>query len=209
MLPSPEAERGGRGAVYEYVLQRRSIGGTMCSQRKRSTGVGDTLLRRFIRQGRRLRRQLQHGRLLSLGEKGQEDDLSVRKFQRIMVRLRVVLCRLAGRWLSYDQSFSSSNDGKAECRNGDMAGKRNLRTRQDTNRCLESSWAENPRVPVPKLRVVILSPTLAGRDCTACRLKSHISRKLLQEASQPAHIKRKSQAPPLSGSACAAPKYCT
>src|SRR5260370_676027 len=33
-----------------------------------------------------------------------------------------------------------------------------------------SSWAAKPRVPVPKLRVVILSPTLAARDFTLCRL---------------------------------------
>ena len=33
-----------------------------------------------------------------------------------------------------------------------------------------ASGAANPRVPVPKLRVVSLSPTFAGRDKTLCRL---------------------------------------
>ena len=33
-----------------------------------------------------------------------------------------------------------------------------------------SSDAANPRVPVPKSRVVSLSPTFAGRDLTCCRL---------------------------------------
>jgi hypothetical protein len=36
---------------------------------------------------------------------------------------------------------------------------------------VESSGAANPRVPVLKLIVVSLSPTLAGRDLTWCRLK--------------------------------------
>jgi hypothetical protein len=35
---------------------------------------------------------------------------------------------------------------------------------------VESSGAANPRVPVLKLIVVSLSPTLAGRDLTWCRL---------------------------------------
>src|SRR5215471_2552437 len=37
-----------------------------------------------------------------------------------------------------------------------------------------SSDAANPRVPVPKSRVVSLSPTFAGRDLMLWRLKSHI-----------------------------------
>src|SRR5262249_22245565 len=45
---------------------------------------------------------------------------------------------------------------------------------------VESSGAANPRVPVLKLIVVSLSPTLAGRDLTWCRLKSHIAEELLR-----------------------------
>src|SRR5262249_30878251 len=37
-----------------------------------------------------------------------------------------------------------------------------------------ASDAANPRVPVPKSRVVSLSPTFAGRDLMLWRLKSHI-----------------------------------
>src|SRR5215469_11408235 len=37
-----------------------------------------------------------------------------------------------------------------------------------------SSDAANPRVPVPKSRVLSLSPTFAGRDLMLWRLKSHI-----------------------------------
>src|SRR5436190_19699930 len=39
----------------------------------------------------------------------------------------------------------------------------------------ESSGAANPRVPALKLCVVSLSPTLAGRDFTLCKLKSHMA----------------------------------
>src|SRR5262245_48969228 len=37
-----------------------------------------------------------------------------------------------------------------------------------------SSKAAKPRVPVPKLCVINLAPTEAGRERTLCRLKSHI-----------------------------------
>src|SRR4029453_11294240 len=43
---------------------------------------------------------------------------------------------------------------------------------------VESSGAANPRVPVLKLKVLSLSPTLAGRDLTWWRLKSHIAEEL-------------------------------
>src|ERR1700735_1744243 len=39
---------------------------------------------------------------------------------------------------------------------------------------LGSSAAAKPRVPVPKSRVISLSPTFAGRERTLWRLKSHI-----------------------------------
>src|SRR5262245_39385710 len=44
---------------------------------------------------------------------------------------------------------------------------------------VESSGVANPHVPVLKLRVVSLSPTVAGRDLTLCRLKSHMAEELL------------------------------
>src|SRR5262245_15963028 len=40
---------------------------------------------------------------------------------------------------------------------------------------VEASGAANPRVPVLKLTVLSLSPTLAGRDLTWWRLKSHMA----------------------------------
>src|SRR5271168_4749557 len=56
---------------------------------------------------------------------------------------------------------------------------------------LGSSGAANPRVPVPKFRVVILSPTLAGRDRADCKLKSHMPRHSSVEApGRPDRIKQ-------------------
>src|SRR5271155_5763178 len=45
-----------------------------------------------------------------------------------------------------------------------------------------SSGAANPRVPVPKLWVVSLSPIFAGRDLVDCKLKSHMPRHSSVEA---------------------------
>src|SRR6266481_8642793 len=48
-----------------------------------------------------------------------------------------------------------------------------------------SSGAANPRVPVLKLTVLSLSPTLAGRDLTWWRLKSHMGRGTPQTSRSP------------------------
>src|SRR4029077_6705835 len=50
---------------------------------------------------------------------------------------------------------------------------------------VESSGAANPRVPVLKLTVLSLSPTLAGRDLTWWRLKSHMAEELLRRREAP------------------------
>src|SRR5262249_47049004 len=50
---------------------------------------------------------------------------------------------------------------------------------------VESSGAANPRVPVLKLTVLSLSPTLAGRDLTWWRLKSHMDRGTPQTSRSP------------------------
>src|ERR1700745_3002385 len=58
-----------------------------------------------------------------------------------------------------------------------------------------SLTSAKPRVPVPKSRVTSLSPTLAGRDRTLWRLKSHIGDSIL--VFDPAVTGRHS-APPLN-----------
>src|SRR6516164_7332011 len=50
---------------------------------------------------------------------------------------------------------------------------------------VESFGAANPRVPVLKLTVLSLSPTLAGRDLTWWRLKSHMGRGTPQRSRSP------------------------
>jgi len=50
---------------------------------------------------------------------------------------------------------------------------------------VESSGVANPRVPVLKLTVLSLSPTLAGRDLTWWRLKSHMGRGTPQRSRSP------------------------
>src|SRR5271156_6574629 len=60
------------------------------------------------------------------------------------------------------------------------------------------SGAANPRVPVPKLRVVSLSPTVAGRDRADCKLKSHMPRHSSVEApGRPSRIKPQQDNTPL------------
>src|SRR5206468_7155762 len=50
---------------------------------------------------------------------------------------------------------------------------------------VRSSGEANPRVPVLKLTVLSLSPTLAGRDLTWWRLKSHMGRGTPQRSRSP------------------------
>jgi hypothetical protein len=51
------------------------------------------LLVRFDR-GTRRSRQLKHGRVLAFAQPGEQNDLSIRKFQRVVVRRRLFLIDL-------------------------------------------------------------------------------------------------------------------
>jgi len=44
--------------------------------------------------GARRSRQLQHGRVLAFAQPGEQNDLSIRKFQRVVVRRRLFLIDL-------------------------------------------------------------------------------------------------------------------
>jgi hypothetical protein len=97
------------------------------------------------------RRQLQNGRLLALKQSCQERDPAIRKFQRIVMRRNLLLVDLPeDRCLVLDYFIAPSY--------------------QTQTAMFMSSAAANPRVPVPKLCVVSLSPTFAGRDLTLWRL---------------------------------------
>ena len=116
------------------------------------------------------RRQLQNSRLLALTQSCQERDPAIRKFQRIVMRRDLVFVdlpkdRCLMRRLLYRAKrikpvgkhlISSVNDSS-------VPGRTQTAT-------FTSSDAANPRVPVPKLCVVSLSPTFAGRDLTLWRL---------------------------------------
>ena len=107
--------------------------------------------------------QLKNRGLLAWLQKRQQHDLTIRKFQRVVMVHRIVFVDLPedhgrvlntllvhGHNLKRLTSFANANSAP---------GKR------QTAICL-SSDAANPREPVPKLRVISFSPTLAGRVLT-------------------------------------------
>src|SRR5437762_7447377 len=59
-----------------------------------SSDKGNTRLRIYVRWRLRLRRKLEHQSLLTLCKIGQENNLSIRKFERIVVRTRLVFVDL-------------------------------------------------------------------------------------------------------------------
>ena len=127
------------------------------------------LLRLPLALGRRLRRELEHGCFLTFKQVGQHHDLPVGKFERVVMGSRLFLVDL-------------SEDGRCVIELGCLpakqpagytlylAGKGELRSGKNTNCGTDVFRGANPRVPVLKLWVVNLSPTLAGRDFTLCKL---------------------------------------
>jgi hypothetical protein len=111
---------------------------------ERSTDVGRPLLGRRFNGSLWLGRQLQNRSLLTLTEDRQQHDLAVRKFLNTLLR---------------QPSGPIGKDATSPAKDSSVPGKTQTAT-------LASSDAANPRVPVPKLRVVSLSPTFAGRDFT-------------------------------------------
>ena len=98
-----------------------------------------------------------------------EHDLPVRKFQRIVMRSRVVLVDLPedGRRVMNCIAFQPSTLRGRQLTSLAKASSVPGRTQTAV---LASSGAANPLVPVLKWCVVSLSPTLAGRDLTLCKL---------------------------------------
>src|SRR5215831_13456005 len=98
-------------------------------QRRISPDVSDPLLRLGLGCGRWLRRQLQHGRLLTLDEFGQEHGLPIRKLERVMVHPRLVLVDLPKdrRLVGHPARTQAEESGCGAC---NVAGKRKLRSRK-------------------------------------------------------------------------------
>ena len=119
--------------------------------------------------GRRLRqhRQLQHGRALALAEQRHQHAAAVGKFDRVMVTVRhmaVDLAELA------DAEIDLAGPDPAVVVS-DVLGEGEFRSGSMQTATLGSLSLAKPRVEVPgKVVVISVSPTLAGRVATACRL---------------------------------------
>ena len=121
--------------------------------------------------------ELQHCCVLTFGEFGQKDLLTVRHLKDIVVDIRFVLVLLSengGRELALDALAIDMGPTKL-----DGFVERKLGARKDTNRRRVTYRIVNrfeSEVPRPKLWLTNLSATTAGRDLACCRLKSHIVR---------------------------------
>ena len=116
-----------------------------------------------------LRWQLENRGLLILIQECQEHDPAVRKFQRIVMAatLSLLICRKIAVLCSITLSLRAIKPvGKhltSSAKDSSVPGR-------TQTAMFMSSDAANPTVPVPKLCVVSLSPTFAGRDLTLWRL---------------------------------------
>jgi hypothetical protein len=108
---------------------------------------------------------LKNRSLLAFSQTCQEHDLAVWKFQRIVMSGDLFFIDLPKdrRFcaLTLLRQLSRPIDWHATSRAKDNSVPGRTQTAT-----LVSSDAANPRVPVPKSRVVSLSPTFAGRDLT-------------------------------------------
>jgi hypothetical protein len=154
--PETEAVSGANAALKSPF--------TVCN----STDVSNPFLRLYFSRGNRLCRKLEHRCFLTLQQVSQQHHLPVGKFQRIMMRSRVVLVDLPkdGRRVIDDLHLPAKQpEAAAPYRSGE--GK--LRPRKNANRrigilqCSKPAWAL-------KEWVLSFSPTLAGRDLTLCKL---------------------------------------
>ena len=106
--------------------------------------------------------QLENRRLLTLAQEGQKHDLAIRKFQRIVMSGYFFFVDLPkDRRLILDRTVVPRPQSSWQTLNFVSKGQLGPWAQTAT---FASSDAANPRVPVPKSRVVSLSPTLAGRD---------------------------------------------
>ena len=123
-----------------------------------------TFLRFGFRRGLRPHRQLQHGRVLMLRQIRQQNGFTVREFQRVVMSRRLFLVDLAE-----DRQFCArSSSGRSLLGRRSRPVRRTQARSPAARKSLSSNFsgAAKPRVPVPKFRVVSLSPTWAARDFT-------------------------------------------
>ena len=132
--------------------------------------IGDALLGLCLNCIGGLGRKLKHRGFLAFDELGQENRVPVGKFECIMMHPWLVLVHLPeDRRLVADRSSRPIPESRMPANAGSCEKASSVPGRTQTA-VVTSSGAANPFVPVPKLRVVSLSPTLAERDFTCCRL---------------------------------------
>jgi hypothetical protein len=150
----------------------------------------DAFLCLFFSRGCWLRRELKYRCFLTIAKHGQQDDTPIGEFERVMMRPLLVLVDLTKDRRVCPVVSSADAKGPAVVKTTSLEKASSVPGRTQTATA-GSSGAANPRVPVPKLRVVRSSPTLAGRDPADCKLKSHMPRHSSVEApSKPGRIKQ-------------------
>ena len=155
--------------TYPAKMGRANEGGPNTRAACESADVRHPFLGLCLGCGSGLRRKLEHCCFLTFNQVSQEHDLPVWKLQRIMMRSRLILVDLPedGRRVIDCFQFQPKNPLGRYLTSLAKASSVPGRTQTAV---LASPGAANPRVPVLKLWVVSLSPTLAGRDFTLCKL---------------------------------------
>ena len=123
--------------------------------------VRHTFLRFGFRRGLRPHRQLQHGRVLMLRQIREQNRFTVREFQCVVMSTRDFPIDLAE-----DRCLIPTSSGADQL--PITTGLENASSVPGSRQTavVKSSGAAKPRVPVPKSRVINLSPTCAARDVT-------------------------------------------
>jgi hypothetical protein len=129
--------------------------------------VRDPFLGLRLGYGSGLCRKLEHRCFLTFNQVSQGHDLAVWKFQRIMMRMRIVLVDSPedGRRVIDCTRFPAEHAVRPTTY---FPGKGKLRSRKNTNCCVDIFRRSEPSSAGIEVGVLSLSPTLAGRDLTLC-----------------------------------------
>jgi hypothetical protein len=117
-----------------------------------------------------LRRKLEHRCYLALQQVSQQHHPAIREFQRIVMRVQVVLIDLSKDGCRVIDATRFSSRASRAADNLPLWQMQVRFPEEHKLRRSHLSGAAKLRLPVMKSRVVSLSPTLAGRDLTVCKL---------------------------------------
>src|SRR5712692_5575793 len=128
---SEAKEAAPRGSGPRTLLAPRDF--RLTAGRDASSDVDDALLGLRLGRGRRLRGKLEHGRLLTFQQLGQQDRLPVGKLERIVMHPRLIPVELPkDRRLVADRSCAPAEE--AGCGAGRLLREGELRSRKHANR---------------------------------------------------------------------------